>query len=36
MPHLLNFVEESVAVLGAITDKMGVKTFLWSKLEHKQ
>ena len=30
------FVREVVTLLGVITEKMGLKTCLWSELEHKQ
>ena len=36
MPYLYIFVGEVVMLLGAISEKMGVKTCLWSVLEHKQ
>ena len=36
MPYQCIFVEEAVILLGAITDKFGVNTCLWSELEHKQ
>ena len=35
MPYLCIYVGE-VTLLGAITEKMGVKTCLWSELKHKQ
>ena len=34
MPYMCIFVREVVTLLGAITEKMGVKTCLWSELEH--
>ena len=36
VPYLCIFVGEVVTLLGANTEKMGVKTCLWSELEHKQ
>ena len=36
MPYTYIFVEDTVALLGAMADKMGVKTCLWSELEHMQ
>ena len=36
MPYLCIFVREVVTLLGAITERMGVKTGLWSVLEHNQ
>ena len=36
MPYTCIFVEDTVALLGAMADKMGVKTCLWSELEHMQ
>ena len=36
MRNLCKFVEDFVALFGAVTDKMGVKTRLWFELENKQ
>ena len=36
MPYLWIFVEETVRLLGPMADKWGVKSRLWSELEHKQ
>ena len=36
MGNLCKFVEDFVALLGAITDRMDVKTRLWFELENKQ
>ena len=36
MPNLRIFVEDIVTLSGAMTDKLGEKTCLWSELETKQ
>ena len=37
MPHILCiFVEDILAALGALSDKVGMKTGLWSELDSKQ
>ena len=36
MPNLCKFVENFVALLGEMADKMGIKTLQWFELENKQ